>query len=85
VGIELIQIDANSLPNVERTTIMSAYPLAEGHVALLQDWGLEGDGPWKVVLAGYVLHALNRSTEEIRQEPYRAKAGDEHFGSGDCY
>ncbi len=79
VNIELLNIDESELPDVDRQSIVSAYPDAEGHANLLLYWGLEGDGPWKVVLAGYVLHALNRSTDQIRQGPYRAKQGDEQF------
>lgn len=82
VNIELIQIDADALdalPNVGQPTIISAYPYAEQHPTLLHKYGLEGGGPWKVVLAGYVLHALNRPTNQIRQEPYLAQEGDEQF------
>jgi len=79
VDIELMQIGADALPNVERPTIISAYPYAEQYPMLLHKYGLEGDGPWKVVLPGYILHALNRPTDQIRQEPYRAKEGDEQF------
>ncbi len=79
VNIELIQIDADALPNVEQPTIISAYPDAKRHPTLLHKYGLEGGGPWKVVLAGYVLHALNRPTNQIRQEPYQAQEGDEQF------
>jgi len=79
VNIELLDIDEDVLPAVDRQTIISAYPEAERHPDLLLCWGLEGNGPWKVVLAGYVLHALNRPTNQIRQEPFRVKEGDEQF------
>ncbi len=79
VDIELLDIDENVLPAVDRQTIVLAYPDAEGHANLLLDWGLEGNGPWRLVLAGYVLHALNRPTNQIRREPYQAKEGDEQF------
>ena len=79
VNIELLDIDEDILPAIDRQTIISAYPEAERYSGLLSYWGLEGNGPWKVVLAGYVLHALNRPTDEIRHEPYRAKEGDEQF------
>ncbi len=77
VDIELLQIDDGSLPDVYPKTIKLAYGWNPG--PLLSAFGLEGDGPWKVVLAGYVLHALNRPTNQIRQEPYQAKEGDEQF------
>lgn len=79
VNIELLDTDEDKLPPVDIQTIISAYPDAEEHPSLLSYYGLEGNGPWKVVLAGYVLHALNRSTDEIRKEPYQAQEGDEQF------
>lgn len=79
VDIELLDINEDALPSVDRQKIVCAYPSAERHPDLLHYWGLEGNGPWKVVLAGYVLHALNRTTDQIRREPYRAKAGNEEF------
>jgi len=79
VNLNLLKIDKDALPHVELPTIISAYPDAERHASLLPYWGLGGNGPWKVVLAGYVLNALNRPTDQIRQEPYQAKEGDEQF------
>lgn len=79
IGIELLKFDENSLPDVDKATIESAYPDTNYGDKLLSYWGLEGNGPWKVVLAGYVLHALNRPSDQIRQEPYQAQYGDELF------
>lgn len=77
VDIELLQIDASSLPAVDRRRIVSAYPWVRP--STLPKYGLQGNGPWRIVLAGYVLHALNRSTEEIRRQPYQVQPGDECF------
>lgn len=79
ININLLDINENVLPSVDRGTIIKAYPNVEKHPDLLIKWGLKGDGPWKVVLAGYVLHALNRSTDNIRNAPYKANNGDEKF------
>lgn len=79
VNIELLDTDENVLPEVDRQTIISAYPEADGHSDFLRYCGLEGNGPWKVVLAGYVLHALSRTSDQIRQGPYQAQKGDEQF------
>ncbi len=79
VNIELLNTSEAKLPPVDRQTIISAYPRSCRHTNLLSSYGLEGNGPWNVVLAGYVLHALNRPTEQIRKEPYQAKQGDEQF------
>jgi hypothetical protein len=79
VGIELLKIDEGTLPDVYPQAIKSAYPDAIRYSGRLRRYGLEGGGPWKVVLAGYILHALNRPTGQIRREPYQAKCGDEQF------
>lgn len=77
VDVKLLQIDEGLLPDVYPQTIMLAYGLKPG--PLLCAFGLKGDGPWKVVLAGYVLHALDRPTVQIREGPYQAKEGDAQF------
>ena len=41
--------------------------------------GIGGDGPWPVVLAGYILNGLARPEREIRTTPYLARPGDEYF------
>jgi hypothetical protein len=46
-----------------------------------ETYGIPGDGPWPVVLAGYVMNALDRTGEEIRGTPHTAAAGDEFFPS----
>jgi hypothetical protein len=79
VNVELLDIDEEALPPVDRQTIISAYPDAEKHPELLRYWGLDGGGPWKVVLAGYIMHALDRTTQQIRQGPYNPIKGDEQF------
>lgn len=79
VDIELLEIDTNTLPEVDQHTITSIYPGALTHPGLLRQLDLGGDGPWRIVLAGYVLHALDRTTELIRQGPYQPQPGDEQF------
>jgi len=54
VDIDLLKMDANILPEVDKKTIMSAYPDADFRTNLLDFWGLNGNGPWRVVLAGYI-------------------------------
>lgn len=46
-----------------------------------ETYGIPGDGPWPVVLAGYVINSLDRSEEDIRRDPHAARAGDEYFPS----
>jgi len=79
VGIDLCQTEASQLPELTLDSIMAAYPHVRGRSDLLEALGLQGRGPWRIVLAGYVLHALNRPSEEIRARPYQAEPGDERF------
>jgi hypothetical protein len=80
--VELVVIEPARLPSVDIETLTNAYSdLA--HVlrspARRSRFGLEGDGPWPAMLAGYVMNALNRTTEEIREGPYVPASGDEYF------
>jgi hypothetical protein len=80
VEIELVETDEASLPEVGRDEIGAAYPELARMDDQRRTWlGIPGDGPWRVLLAGYVLHALNRPTDKIRSEPYRARPGDCRF------
>jgi hypothetical protein len=78
VDIHLLELDEQSLPPVDKDALCAAYPEA-ANPRMLQRLDLQGTGPWRIVLAGYVLHALNRAQEQIRQEPYRAQPGNERF------
>lgn len=79
VDVSLLMIDKEELPEVSRETLEVVYPGFFRDPDLLNRFGLQGDGPWRVVLAGYVLHALDRTSDEIRAEPYLAQSGDEFF------
>ncbi len=79
VDVSLLMIDKEALPEVPQQTLEAAYPGVFQNPDLLDRFGLQGNGPWRVVLAGYVLHALDRSRDEIRAEPYLAQGGDELF------
>ncbi len=79
VGIDLLNVEEASLPPVDEDTLALAYgkPFRRARTK----FGLPGDGPWRVVLAGYVLQSLNRRTDEIRSKPYQAMPGDERTRS----
>ena len=84
IEIDFLRTDADSLPAVPLETLMRQYP---DLVNLLQNpkvreaYGIPGEGPWPVVLSGYVINALDRTAEEIRRVPHTAQAGDEFFPS----
>lgn len=75
--IDLVVTDPASLPEVYADQLHAVYPFVED--SRRSTFGLQGDGPWPIVLPGYVLQALNRPVEEIRASPYRPRAGDERF------
>jgi len=57
--------------DVDLATLVKAYPEVEREEVVTRltgltrnDLGIPGGGPWRIVLAGYVFHALDRVTEE---------------------
>jgi len=67
LGRPLISIsDPIQLPEVELNTVAHAYGDMVQREPMRRRINLEGAPPWRIVLAGYVLHALNRLDTEIR-------------------
>ena len=83
--LDLVVTEPARLPSADLDTLTNAYSDLAGVLrspARRSRFGLEGDGPWPVVLAGYVMNALNRTIEEIRDGPYTPASGDEYFPAG---
>ncbi len=76
-------LDSKALPSVEMDDIRLCYPLEirlmEDGKVTPEDLGLEGDGPWPVLLCGYLFHALNRDAGTVRSEQYVPTIADRHF------
>lgn len=75
-------LDLNALPMVDMAIIAGAYPqirLLERGMTSAEDLGLRGDGPWPILLCGYLFHALNREADVIRQEMYTPDIMDRYF------
>ncbi len=73
-------LDLSSMPEVSLDTLAVAYGVALLERGPIRErCGLCGDGPWPVMLPGYLLHALNRDGESIRNTPHRPQPGEEHF------
>jgi hypothetical protein len=73
-------LEPDGLPMVGMDVLRLAYPiqmrlLGSGRINA-DSLGLTGDGPWPVLLCGYLFHSLNRSANEIREQPYAPAAGD---------
>jgi hypothetical protein len=81
-GVDLVVTDTDSLPTISLETLSQAYPAAARILTngnRRRQLGLEGDGPWPVVLAGYVMNALNRPADDIRHQPYQPQPKNEYF------
>jgi len=78
----LVLFDPATLPKVDLQRVKAAYP---GFAKKLDDpdfrqkLGLEGDGPWPIMLCGYLANAMNRDALAIRSAHYLPQAGHEFF------
>jgi hypothetical protein len=76
--IELINIE--NLPLVTESLLGKVFEeLSRLNSDQRNELGIVGNGPWPVLLPGYVMHSLNRPVEEIQDGPYQPKHGDEKF------
>jgi hypothetical protein len=73
-------IDISAIPAIDLASLTRAYPIASRLTGPLRVmFGIDGDGPWPVLLPGYVIHALNRTPAQIRSERYRPSLTDADF------
>jgi len=87
IELDLVDTQEGSLPDVDFDVVAEAYPVARARRHLerltrgptpddpglkLEDWGIAGDGPWPVLLPGYIFHALERIGEDNPRPPARA-------------
>lgn len=59
-----------NLPEVSLDIIIEAYGQDATDEERRTTIGIPGPGPWRIILAGYVFHSLNRPSEAIRQTPH---------------
>ena len=79
-GIQLL--DVTNQPVVDLDRIRNCYPVFSRLLDITKSrnlMGLTGDGPWPVMLCGYLFHSLARGDDEIRSTPYCPQASDAHF------
>jgi hypothetical protein len=69
-----LMVDEDELPAVDLATLARIWPAVLHHRR--RRFGLEGEGPWKVLLPGYLLHSLARLNARV---PYRPQPGDAAF------
>ncbi len=79
---DITLVDVDALPLVDEKTLSLVYPLLPRVLAnpkLRAMAGLGSDGPWPVLLPGYLFHSLSRGADQIRQAAYQPQLGDECF------
>jgi len=73
-------IELSSIPAIDILTIAKAYPeILNASQKLKTEWGLDGNGPWRVVFSGYLIHGMNRDSDAIRSEKYAPRPSDAEF------
>jgi hypothetical protein len=71
IGINLIDDSrAENLPEVTLGMVVAAYGRHANREKYRERIGIAGPGPWRIVLAGYLFHSLNRDMNIIRQAAY---------------
>ena len=80
--------EEQNLPDVDFGMLLKAYPEVEREEVLKRltegltrdDLGIPGDGPWRIVLAGYVFHALDEiKAADLRSRTHTPKSVDEAY------
>lgn len=66
--IELIDTDGQ-LPDVHEQVLHAAYPALTRLKSVRERVGLPGNGPWKVILPGYLFHSTARATSASPRPP----------------
>jgi hypothetical protein len=69
-GIVLIEPDSATLPEVDLATLRQGYGSSIDDPNRRAMIGLDGEGPWRMLLAGYVIHAAARDSRKVRDKPY---------------
>jgi hypothetical protein len=71
IGINLIDDSRpENLPEVTLAEVVNAYGAVATKESRRDKIGIPGAGPWRIVLAGYIFHSLQRDEAVIRQTPY---------------
>lgn len=71
IDINLLE-ESETLPEVDVNYLLEEYPFLQisKFREKLPNLGLKGNGPWKILLAGYLLKSLDRDDSEIRRTPF---------------
>ncbi len=75
--IQLLNLDPSKFPEVNLATLTNSYGDGVQDERRRVQAGIEGEEPWRIALAGYVLHSLNRSAQTVRETAYTPTSIDE--------
>jgi hypothetical protein len=79
LALDLLDRTIERFPRIDLAALQDCYPDLNLNMRLLSRLGLAGDGPWAVVLPGYLLHAFNRPDYDVRRRPYLPRGTDLRF------
>lgn len=75
IGIPLVE--ESQLPNVDLDVLRQGYGSPINNEERRKGLGLDGPGPWPVLMPGYLFHSLARDSEKVRSTPYEPQGVDE--------
>lgn len=79
LGLDLLDWTDGRFPLVDLTTLQGCYSDCNLSTRILSRYGLNGTGPWPVVMPGYLLHALSRYLPNRRPGLYLPRTTDVEF------
>lgn len=72
IGIELLR-ESSDLPLIDLQTISNQYGSLIEREKIRSECGLDGEGPWPILLSEYLIRSFDRSDGEIRSAHYIPK------------
>ena len=72
LSVDIRLLNINQLPQVDTGTLAPVYGeiVKDQRLRERLKIGLDGNGPWPVLLPGYLFHSLKRSNSEIKGDPH---------------
>jgi len=79
LSVDIRLLNINELPQVDAGVLAPVYGeiVKDQRLRERLKIGLDGNGPWPVLLPGYLFHSLNRADSEIKVAPHLPQNIDE--------
>jgi hypothetical protein len=68
---------SENLPEIDLDTLAQVYGPIVQTERRRDKMGITGNGPWRIALAGYIIHAMDRDSLEIRKTPHKPTSSAE--------